>query len=330
MSLALRDVYAARRFIYRALKPTPLLRHPLLVQEAGLDLYVKHENHNPTSAFKVRGGLNLVGNLDAEERRGVITASTGNHGQSIAMACQQEHVPCTVVVPQGNNPDKNAAMRAYGATIVEAGRDFDEAREYVERVVRDRGLRYVHSANEPMLIAGVATYALEIFEELPQVDFILVPIGGGSGACGCSLVRTWTGSRARVIGVQASGADTFTRSWRTGERVSGEVAATFAEGIATRTTFDLTFEILRKHLDDIVTLEEEELREGIRLALRTTHNLAEGAGAASLAAAMKLRDQLAGKTVVCVMSGGNITNEMLQQILSAGAEAPALQQSGRP
>jgi len=320
MSLALRDVYAARRLVYRALKPTPLLRHPLLVQETGLDLYVKHENHNPTSAFKVRGGLNLVGNLDAEERRGVITASTGNHGQSIAMACQQEHVPCTVVVPEGK----------YGATIVEIGRDFDEAREYVERVVRDRGLRYVHSANEPMLIAGVATYALELFEELPQVDVILVPIGGGSGACGCSLVRTWTGSRARVVGVQASGADTFTRSWRTGERVTAEVAATFAEGIATRTTFDLTFEILRKHLDDIVTLEEEELREGIRLALRTTHNLAEGAGAASLAAAMKLRDQLAGKTVVCVMSGGNITNEMLQQILMAGAEAPALQQTGRP
>jgi threonine dehydratase len=175
----------------------------------------------------------------------------------------------------------------------------------------------------------VATYALEVFEELPQVDVILVPIGGGSGACGCSLVRTWTGSRARVVGVQASGADTFTRSWRTGERVTGEVAATFAEGIATRTTFDLTFAILREHLDDVVTLEEEELREGIRLALKTTHNLAEGAGAASLAAAVKMRDQLAGKTVVCVMSGGNITNEMLQQIL-AGAKAPALQQIGSP
>ena len=134
--------------------------------------------------------MNLVGNLDADERRGVITASTGNHGQSIAMACQREGVPCTVVVPEGNNPDKNAAMRAYGATIVEVGRDFDEAREYVERVVASAGLRYVHSANEPMLIAGVATYALEIFEELPDVDVILVPIGGGSGACGCSLVRT--------------------------------------------------------------------------------------------------------------------------------------------
>jgi threonine dehydratase len=320
MSLALRDVYAARRFVYRTLRPTPLLKHPLLVRETGLDVYVKHENHNPTSAFKVRGGLNLIGNLDDNERRGVITASTGNHGQSIAMACQRESVPCTVVVPEGNNPDKNAAMRAYGATIVEVGRDFDDAREYVERVVRDRGLRYVHSANEPMLIAGVATYALELFEDLPDVDVILVPIGGGSGACGCSLVRTWIGSEARVIGVQASGADAFTRSWRTGERVVGRTAATFAEGIATRTTFDLTFGILREHLDDVVTLEEEELREGIRLALRATHNLAEGAGAASLAALVKLRDQLAGKTVVCVMSGGNITNEMLQAVL-AGSDS---------
>src|SRR5687767_12572183 len=326
MSLSLADVLAARPVVYRTLRPTPLLRHPLLNQETGLDLYVKHENHNPTSAFKVRGGLNLVGSLSADERRGVITASTGNHGQSIAMACQREHVPCTVVVPEGNNSDKNAAIRSYGATIVEIGRDFDAAREYVERVVAERGLRYVHSANEPLLIAGVATYALEIFEELPDVDVILVPIGGGSGACGCALVRTWTGSPARVIGVQASGADAFTRSWRTGERVTGEVAATFAEGIATRWTFDLTFDILRRHLDDIVTLEEEELREGIRLALRSTHNLAEGAGGASLAAAMKLRDQLPGKKVVCVMTGGNITAETLRDILAyektPGSEDP--------
>jgi len=314
-NLSLRDVYAARRVVYRTLRPTPLLRHPLLNEETGLDVYVKHENHNPTSAFKVRGGLNLVGSLSADDRRGVITASTGNHGQSIAMACQREGVPCTVVVPEDNNPDKNAAIRAYGATVVEVGRDFDAAREYVERIVAERGIRYVHSANEPLLIAGVATYALELFEELPEVDVVLVPIGGGSGACGCALVRTWLGSSARVIGVQASRADAFTRSWRTGERVVGEAADTFAEGIATRWTFDLTFDILREHLDDIVTLDEDELREGIRLALRTTHNLAEGAGAAALAAAAKLGSELAGKTVACVMSGGNITNETLKRVL---------------
>src|SRR5918992_1340655 len=211
MGLSLQDVYAARRIVYRTLRPTPLLRHPLLTEESGLDLYVKHENHNPTSAFKVRGGLNLVGSLGPDERRGVITASTGNHGQSIAMACQRERVPCTVAVPERNNPEKNAAMRALGATVVEVGRDFDAAREYVEAIYRERGLRYVHSANEPMLIAGVATYALEIFEELPDADVILVPIGGGSGASGCSLVRSWLGRRAEVIGIQAAGADVFAR-----------------------------------------------------------------------------------------------------------------------
>ena len=328
MALCLRDVYAARTLVYRSLRPTALLRHPLLVEATGLEVFVKHENHNPTNAFKVRGGLNLVGRLTPAERRGVITASTGNHGQSIAMACQRESVPCTVVVPESNNPDKNASMRAYGATVVETGCDFDDARDYVERVVAERGLRYVHSANEPLLIAGVATYALEIFEELPDVDVILVPIGGGSGACGCALVRSWVGSRARVIGVQAAGADAFTRSWRTGTRLAATRAQTFAEGVATRTTFDLTFGILRDYLDDAVTLTEEELAGGIRLALAATHNLAEGAGAASLAAAVKLRDQLRGKTVACVMSGGNITEATLKRVLEN--VPPPLGSSGEP
>ncbi|HXW05506.1 MAG TPA: threonine dehydratase [Vicinamibacterales bacterium] len=315
--LSLAAVYAARRFVYRALRPTPLLEHAVLQQETGLRLFVKHENHNPTSAFKVRGGLNLIGQLAPEERRGVITATTGNHGQSIALACRRESVPCTIVVPEGNNPEKNAAMRALGAEVLEVGPDFDAAREYVEEVHRARGLRYVHSANESHLIAGVATYALEIFEDLPDVDVILVPIGGGSGACGCALVRSWLGSRARVIGVQAQGADAFARSWKTSTRVVGDRIATFAEGMATRVTFDLTFGILQKHLDDIVVLSEEELRAGVRLALRATHNLAEGAGAASLAAAVRLGSALAGKRVVCVMSGGNIDAPTLAQILSA-------------
>jgi threonine dehydratase len=313
--IRLTDLLAARRVVYRTLRPTPLLRHPLLNEETSLDLYVKHENHNPTNAFKVRGGLNLIGSLNADERRGVVTATTGNHGQSIALACQREGVPCTIAVPEGNNPEKNAAMRAYGAEVLEVGRDFDMAREYVERLHRERGLRYVHSANEPLLIAGVATYAWEIFEDLAAADVILVPVGGGSGACGCALVRTWVGSRAKVIGIQAAGADAFARSWRTGTRMAADRVATFAEGMATRVTFDLTFDILKRQLDDVVTLTEEELMEGIRLALRATHNLAEGAGAASLAAAVKLRDTLHGKKVVCVMSGGNIDRATLARVI---------------
>ncbi len=314
----LTDIYASRERVYRAMTPSPLLRHPLLAQATGLDVLVKHENHNPTGAFKVRGGLNLIGSLPAGERHGVITATTGNHGQSIALACQLDAIPCVIVTPVGNNPEKNAAMRALGAEVIEFGRDFDEARERVEQMQHERGLRYVHSANEPLLIAGVGTYGLEIFEQKPDVDVILVPIGGGSGACGCAIARTGLGSRAKVIGVQAERADAVARSWKSGTRVVGEKADTFAEGMATRVTFDLTFEILQREVDDIVTLSEEELAAGIRLALRTTHNLAEGAGAASLAAAMKLRDRLAGKKVVCVMSGGNIDRVTLQRVLTGG------------
>lgn len=313
----LNDILAARRRVYAHLRPTALLKHPLLVDETGLDVYVKHENHNPTCSFKIRGGLNLVTSLPPADRRGVISASTGNHGQSVAFAARSEGIPCTIVTPRGNNPEKNASIRAMGGEVIEFGQDFDEAREHVERMSVERGLRYVHSANEPLLIAGVATYALEIFEALPDADVLFVPIGGGSGACGCALVRTAIGSRAKIVGVQAERADAFTRSWKTRTRVVSQSADTFAEGLATRVTFDLTFGILERELDDVVTLSEDELAEGVRLALRTTHNLAEGAAAAPLIAARKQKDQLAGKKVVCVMSGGNIDASTLHGILSA-------------
>jgi len=312
------DIRQARIALEGVISRTPLMRHPLLAAETGLDIYVKHENHNPTGAFKIRGGLNLIAALsDAECERGVITASTGNHGQSIAFAAKRFCIPCTVAVPIGNNPDKNAAMRAFGAEVVEHGKDFDEAREWVEQEAAARGLRYVHSANEPLLIAGVGTYALEIFEDLPDADVIFVPIGGGSGASGCGIVRTALGSTARIIGVQAEEADAFTRSWRGPDRVVGDRAATFAEGVATRYTFDLPFEILKHELYDVVTLTEGELEEGVRLALRATHNLAEGAGGAALMAAVKAGDLLRGQKVVCVMSGGNLNTSVLGRILRA-------------
>ena len=210
-------------------------------------------------------------------------------------------------------------MRALGATVIEHGKDFDEAREWVEREAVSRRLRYVHSANEPLLIAGVGTYALEIFEDLPEPDIILVPIGGGSGACGCCIVRTGLGKRTRVIGVQAIEADAFARSWHGPQRVSMERIGTFAEGLATRYTFDLTFDILKRELDDIVTLSEAELEEGVRMALRATHNLAEGAGAASLAAAIKLRDELQGKTGRVRDVGRQHEHGSLRRILNTSA-----------
>jgi threonine dehydratase len=314
----LNDVYLARERLAPHIPRTPLMRHPLLDEATGLSIWVKHENHNPTGAFKVRGGLNLVGAMAAEERaRGIVTASTGNHGQSIAVASRIHGVPCTVFVPEGNNPDKNAAMRAYGAVLEEGGKDFDEARERCEQRAAATGARYVHSANEPMLLAGVGTYALEVFEELPHADVVFVPIGGGSGACGLINVRNSLGARARIVGVGAVNADAVYRSWKGPARVTGASANTFAEGIATRVTFDLTFGIYKEHLDDFVQLTEEELAEGVRLALATTHNLAEGAGAAAIAAAYKLRDSLAGQRVVCVMSGGNIDGAKLKWILGA-------------
>ena len=313
----LQDIYAARPRVYATLKPSPLLKHPLLDEELGLNVWVKHENHNPTCAFKIRGGLNLVAQLSEEDRRrGVISASTGNHGQSIAFASKIHGIRCRIVVPVGNNPEKNASMRAMGAEVLEYGRDFDEARERVEQMVASEGWRYVHSANEPHLLAGVGTYALEIFEELPDADVVLVPIGGGSGACGCCIVRSGLNSRAKVIGVQAARADAFARSWRGSQRVVAESADTFAEGMATRVTFDLTFGLLKEQLDDVVTLEEEQLREGVRMALGLTHNLAEGAGASALAAAKTSRDKLAGRKVVCVMSGGNIDAATLRRVLA--------------
>ncbi|SRR5579871_1081188 len=318
MEISLNDVREARRRIQGALRPTPLLEHPLLSEELGCDVRVKHENHNPTGAFKVRGGMNLLSHI-AEQGGcdGVITASTGNHGQSIAFASRRFSIPCTVLVPEGNNPEKNAAMRAMGANVIEHGRDFDEARVEVERLCRERGLRYIHSANEPHLISGVATYALEAFEEFPDPDFIFVPIGGGSGACGCAIVRTALGRSARVIGVQAERADAFARSWHGPARVTGERADTFAEGLATRVTFDLTFDILKRELHDVITLTEDELAEGVRLAVRTTHNLAEGAGAAAIMGARKMRGQLRGKKVMCVMSGGNLDSRVLARLLAS-------------
>jgi threonine dehydratase len=311
-------VAAARPRVYAVMQPSPMLRHPLLEEWLGCETWVKHENHNPTGAFKIRGGLNLLAQLSADERRrGVISASTGNHGQSIAFASRMHGVRCRILVPVDNNPDKNAAMRAYGAEVIEHGRDYDEARLKVEELAASEGWRYVHSANEPHLIAGVGTYALEMFEAVRDLDYLFVPIGGGSGAAACCIVRGAISPQTKIVGVQALGADAFTRSWRGPERVTAERVQTLAEGMATRVTFDLTFGILKDMLDDIVVLDEPDLEEAVRAALRYTHNLAEGSGAAPLAAAKRYGPKLAGKKVACVMSGGNIDMTTLIRIIGA-------------
>lgn len=319
--VSLKEIVRARSVIYRYLKPTPLIHYGPLSEITGFQAYIKHENHNPTGAFKIRGGLNLIASLSREEKeRGVITATRGNHGQSIAMASQIFGIPCTILVPYGNNPEKNRAMRGFGAELVEYGRDFDEARQRAEEIREERGLRYVHPGNEPLLINGVGTYSLEIFEELPDVDVIIAPIGGGSGACGAITVARALNPRVRVIGVQAEKAPSVYLSWKEGRIVETESADTFADGLATRIPFEMTFNIIRGGISDIVTVSEEEIRAGIRLLLETTHNLAEGAGAAPLAASLNMRDQLRGKKVVIILSGGNIDMATLKWVLTDDGE----------
>jgi threonine dehydratase len=313
------DVVAAAGIVGRHLRPTALFEWPGLTQLLGFRFLVKHENHNPTCAFKVRGGVHLVSKLpDQQKQRGIIACTTGNHGQSLAYACRLFGVRCVLVVPQSTNPDKLAAMRALGAELIEHGRDFDEARTHCETIQHAQGLRYVHSANEPDLIAGVGTYALEIFDDLPAPDVILVPVGLGSGICGVALATSGRHPATQVIGVQSEGAPAMTRSWREGRAVETDTPRTFAEGLATRVPAEMTLEIMRRYVSDMVLVSDEELRQAIRWLLRHTHNLAEGAGAAALAAAWQRRTALVGKTVVGVLSGGNLDLRELGRILAEG------------
>jgi threonine dehydratase len=275
-----------------------------------------HLSHTsrPSAAFKVRGGLNLVGR-DPTAKAGVIGASTGNHGQSLAYAGGVFGVPVTIVVPRGANPLKLAAMRANGATIVEHGSDYDDAREECERRAAATGTRYVHSGNEPYLIAGVATAALEVLTERPDLDVLIVPVGGGSGASGAALVAKSIRPQITVIGVQAEGASAAYLAWRDRAPRTTERAATFAEGLATRTSFDLPQRMLAALLDDFVLVTDDELYAAMRLLLVEGHLVAEGAGAAPIAAARRFADRLAGKRVACWISGGNATADSLRRAL---------------
>lgn len=310
------DVLHAQAVVSRYLPRTPTYHYPGLSTLTGCELFVKHENHLPIGAFKVRGGVNFVASLtEADRTRGVISATRGNHGLSVAYAARLFGAKAVLVVPQGNNPEKNAGMRAFGANVVEHGKDFDDAREHVTTLVEAHGYRYLHSANEPLLIAGVGTYALELFTDAPPLDVVIVPIGLGSGICGTTLVREHISPKTKIVGVQAERAPAVYLSWKEKRLVSTESADTFADGLATRVPAEMTQTIINQKVDDIVTVSEAEMTNAIRLLLFHTHNLAEGAGAASLAAALKLRAELAGKRVAIILSGGNLDTVTLKRIL---------------
>jgi threonine dehydratase len=311
------DVLRARRIVSRYLTRTPLLPSLSLSKLLGCQLHLKFENHQPIGAFKVRGGLNLVSSLETGERaRGVITASTGNHGQSIAYAAQTFGIRAVILMPEASNPDKVESMVNLGAEIVFFGQDFEDARLKAEQLARDEGMHYVHPANEPLLIAGVGTYGLEIVEDLPEVQTIIVPIGAGSGICGTAIVAKSINPQIRIIGVQAEKAPSVYMSWREQRIVDTPSCDTFAEGIATRTAFALPLSIMGDLVDDIVLVSEDELKQAIVLLLEKAHTVAEGAGAASMAAAIRLKDHLQGQIVACVLSGGNLPLPMLQRIIA--------------
>ncbi len=310
------DVLKARKRISPYLMKTPLRSYGGLSELLDCEVFVKHENYNPTGAFKIRGGINLISRLtETEKNNGVITASTGNHGQSIALASQMFDVKSIICVPENSNPDKLAAIRRFGANIEEYGRDFEEAKLNAERLAKEHGYRYIHSGNEPYLISGVATYTLEIFEEIIDLDYLIVPVGGGSGASGAGIVKDTISPDTKLIGVQAEAAPSVYLSWKEGKVVPTKSAETMADGLATRNAFELPLEILREHLDDFILVSEDEMKRAIRIYVEEAHTIAEGAGAASLAAAIKIKEKLLGKKICLILSGGNLTANMLKEIL---------------
>lgn len=313
------DILAARERLAPYLTPTPLRHYPLLDQHVGggTSLLVKHENHQPTGSFKVRNGLSFVTGLTDDERaRGVVAASTGNHGQGIAYAASLLGVRATICVPVGNNPEKGAAMRGWGATVVEEGRDYDEAVQTMFRIAREEGRAVAHSTNDPRVVTGAATMSLEMIEQSGGLDAIVIAVGGGSQSVGALTVARELASSLEVYGAQCAGAPAIHDSWHAGTPMQTQRADTFAEGVATRQPYALTFATLKEGLAGFVTVTDAELAETIRLILRLTHNLVEGAGALGVAAALKLRDKLRGQRVGVVFSGGNIDTTVLRRILN--------------
>lgn len=314
---------AAHALVRGAVPPTPSHRWPLLGERLGADVVVKHENHTPVGAFKVRGGLTYLDRLSREKPgvKGVISATRGNHGQSIAFAARRTGLTATIVVPRGNSSEKNAAMRALGAELIEHGADFQDAREEAMRLAVERRLEMVPSFHRD-LVVGVATYALELFSQHGELDVLYVPIGLGSGICGCILVRELLGLRTEIVGVQADRAAAYALSFEAGRPIATSSSDTFADGLATRVPDEDALEIIRRGASRIVRLSEEEVAEAVRIYWTDTHNLAEGAGAAALSAALKEREANRGKRIGLVLSGGNIDLEVFRaKVLPAEAEA---------
>lgn len=315
---SLETLEAAAEIVHRSVQPTPAHCWPLLCERLGTEVWVKHENHTPIGAFKVRGGLVYCSELKAREPHcpGIITATRGNHGQSIAFAARALGLRAVVLVPHGNSVEKNAAMRAFGAELIEHGEDFQEAREYAGSLAEQEGLQFTGPFEEP-LVRGVASYPLEFFRARPDLDTVYVPIGMGSGICATIAVRDALGLKTRIVGVVAEQAAAYALSFEAGEPVSTNSADTLADGLACRVPDPEAVAIIRKGAERIVRLSEDEIRAAMRAYYTDTHNLAEGAGAAPLAAALQESEKLKGQKVGLMLTGGNVDARVFREILAA-------------
>jgi threonine dehydratase len=324
MSLfSLFELEAAAELVAGVVPPTPQYAWPLLARRTGAEVWVKHENHTPIGAFKVRGGITYMDWLKrAGECSGVISATRGNHGQSIALAGRRAKVPVTILVPHANSVEKNAAMEGFGAELIVYGRDFDEAKDYAARLAEERKLSFVPSFH-PLLVKGVATYALELLRAVAKLHTVYVPIGMGSGICGLIAARDLLGLKTDIVGVVAERAPAVALSLAAGHKVSTSSALTFADGLACRDPHPQAIDIIAKGAARLVTVTEEEMAEAIRAYYTATHNVAEGAGAAPLAALLKERDCMRGRRVALILSGGNIDADVLCRVLAGGTPAAA-------
>ena len=312
----LADIEAAAHVVYREFAATPQYRWGLLEDKLGTTCWVKHENHTPVGAFKIRGGLNYFDQLAKQGAMPgeVISATRGNHGQSIGWAARTHGVKCTIVVPHGNSLEKNAAMRALGVQLIEHGADFQESREYAMQLAKERGAHMVPSFH-PALLRGVATYWWELFKTAPALDVVYVPIGQGSGACAAIAAKAALGHRARIVGVVSRHATTYADSLAAGHVVEAPVTTLLADGMACRVADPEALSIMQSRIDHIVQVTDAEVAQAMRDIFACTHNVAEGAGAASFAAAMQERDQLAGKTVGITLCGGNVDSAVFAEVL---------------
>ena len=316
--LTLAEVEAAARRVYAAMRPTPQVAWPLVAKRAGTEVWVKHENHTPTGAFKVRGGLNLLGQFadSPAPPAGVASATRGNHGQSLAYAARRHGLACAIVVPHGNSRSKNAAMRSYGAELIEHGRDFDEARAHAHEVARERGLAFVGPFERP-LVAGVATYALELFRAVSGLDRVYVPIGCGSGICGLIGMRDALGLSTAIVGVVSTGANAYAQSFRARSPIETPSAVTMADGMAVRVPVPAALEILWHGAEDVIEVDDAAVGEAMRALFDDAHQVAEGAGAAPLAALLA-DPARAGRRCAVILSGGNVDRDVYRDVL-AGA-----------